>query len=178
MIDKARNAYLGQLEGSTSSLTDFVKAIKTDVDTAGLPGYYETVYRTNIQTDYNAGRAMELQANQPQYLEFIGIEDGRQTDICRVRSGVILPYDDPWWNDNWPPLHYSCRSTVRAIYQEEADIMGIKPTARPRSSKGSAVQGGFGSNPAKNTTYWKPTTAQQERIKAFGIQKELDSFAA
>lgn len=176
MIDKARNVYLGQLEGSTSSLTDFVKAIKTDVDTAGLPGYYETVYRTNIQTDYNAGRAMELQANQPQYLEFIGIEDGRQTDICRVRSGVILPYDDPWWNDNWPPLHYNCRSTVRAIYKEEADMLGIKPTGKPGTAKKTAVQNGFGANPVQSSSYWDPTAAQQERLKAAGIQKELDLF--
>ncbi|NBK25519.1 MAG: hypothetical protein EOM68_26305 [Spirochaetia bacterium] len=176
MIEKAKGLYLNQLEGATSSLTDFVKAIRSDVDATGLPGYYETVYRTNIQTDYNAGRAMELAANQPQYLEFIGIEDGRQTDICRVRSGVILPYDDPWWNDNWPPLHYNCRSTVRAIYQEEADILGLKPTARPRSSKASAVQGGFGINPVKNTSYWDPTPAQQQRIKDAGIQLELDLF--
>lgn len=178
MIEKAKGLYLNQLEGATSSLTDFVKAIRSDVDATGLPGYYETVYRTNIQTDYNAGRAMELAANQPQYLEFIGIEDGRQTDICRVRSRVILPYDDPWWNDNWPPLHHNCRSTVRAIYKEEAEILGLKPTARPRSSKMSTVQNGFGANPAKNAAYWDPTPAQQQRIKAAGIQKELDSFAA
>lgn len=183
-IERVKTHYLAQLQGETSSLTDFIKAIKGDdmLKVAGFgqesPWYYETVYRTNIQTDYNAGRAMEMEENKPQYLEFIGIEDGRQTDICSIRSGTILPYDDPWWEDNWPPLHYNCRSTVRAIYKEKADILGLKgDTSAPKATrKTDKVQSGFGANPARNKAYWQPTPAQMTRMKDAGIQLELDSF--
>lgn len=183
-IERVKAHYLAQLQGETSSLTDFIKGIKGDdmLNAAGFgqesPWYYETVYRTNIQTDYNAGRAMEMEENKPEFLEFIGIEDGRQTDICSVRSGTILPYDDPWWDDNWPPLHFNCRSTVRAIYSEEAEILGLKPdTSAPKTiRKTDKVQSGFGINPAKNKDYWKPTPDQLTRLKAAGVQFELDLF--
>ncbi len=183
-IEKAKSHYLAQLEGKTSSLYDFVKSIREDesLKAAGFgqesPWYYETVYRTNIQTDYNAGRAMEMEDNKPEFLEFIGIEDGRQTDICSIRSGTILPYDDPWWEDNWPPLHFNCRSTVRAIYKEEAEVLGLKAdlTAPKVARKSDHVQSGFGANPAKNPNYWKPTPAQMTRMKDAGIQEELDLF--
>ncbi len=183
-IEKVKSHYLAQLEGKTSSLYDFVKSIREDesLKAAGFgqesPWYYETVYRTNIQTDYNAGRAMEMEENKPQFLEFIGIEDGRQTDICSIRSGTILPYDDPWWNDNWPPLHYNCRSTVRAIYKEEAEVLGLKAdSAAPKVARiTNKVQSGFGANPAKNADYWKPSPAQVERLKAAGVQLELGLF--
>lgn len=177
LIEKAKSLYLAQLEGETSSMEAFVSSIKANVDDVGLPGYYENVYRTNIQTDYNAGRAMEMERNKPYALQFIGIEDGRQTDICRVRSGIVLPYDDPWWDDNWPPLHYQCRSTVRAIYQEEADILGISVDEKPpesASSDDSSPMKGFGRNPVRASKEWSPSPAQQERIESAGIQRELD----
>ncbi len=170
LIEKARTLYLKQLEGETSSVEDFIKSIRADVDATGFPGYYETVYRTNIQTDYNAGRAMELEQTPPALLEFIGIEDSRQTDICSVRSGVILPYDDPWWNDNWPPLHFNCRSTVRAIYQEEADLLGIKATGKPGTTKKSSVAEGFGAHPTRSGGHWDPTPAQLARAQEYGVR--------
>jgi SPP1 gp7 family putative phage head morphogenesis protein len=177
LIEKAKSLYLAQLEGEAASMEAFVASIKANVDAVGLPRYYENVYRTNIQTDYNAGRAMEMERNKPYALQFIGIEDGRQTDICRVRSGVVLPYDDPWWDDNWPPLHYNCRSTVRAIYQEEADILGISMDEKPpesASSDDSSPMKGFGRNPVRASKEWSPSPAQKERIESAGIHGELD----
>ena len=63
-IEKVRSHYLAQLEGNASSLEEFIKSIDADdaLIVAGFgeqsPWYYETVYRTNIMTDYNAGRAV------------------------------------------------------------------------------------------------------------------------
>jgi len=74
----------------------------------GNPWYWETVFRTNIQTTYNAGRAYQFKKNPPAYLEFVGITDARQTQMCRARSGVIRRADDPFWATNWPPLHHNC----------------------------------------------------------------------
>ncbi len=174
MIEKVKQIYLEDMASSSSSLVDFIATVTTSVDRLGLPSYYETVYRTNIQTDYNAGRAAELDRDPPLYLEFIGIEDVRQTPICSARSGVILPYDDPWWETNWPPLHFNCRSTIRAIYKEEADALGISPTARPRISSKAAVQKGFGAKP--NLGSYAPTAGQQKRIDEFGVSDELSSI--
>lgn len=67
----------------------------------GDPWYWETVFRTNIQTAYNAGRAYQFKKNPPAYYEFVGITDSRQTPVCRARSGVIRRSDDPFWSTNW-----------------------------------------------------------------------------
>lgn len=187
-IDKVRGHYLSQLEGESSSLGEFIKSIKADdaLTAAGFgeesPWYYETVYRTNIMTDYNAGRAQAFTSNQPVALEFIGIEDSRQTSICAARTGVILPYTDPWWETNWPPLHYNCRSTIRSIYREEAeeiglDVKGLQKTKLPQESVKAQPSGGFGRNPAMDNEFWAPTAGQQERIIKSLIQEELNKVA-
>lgn len=181
MVEKAKTEYLKQLTGQTSSMTDFVKTLQADADGVGYAGYYEMVYRTNIQTDYNAGRAMEMANNQPVALEFIGIEDSRQSEICAARSGVILPYNDPWWESNWPPLHYNCRSTVRAIYREEAEATGLMDKLKTVSSdslqavaSAEKPQGSFGKNPARNNEFWKVTASERSRINQALIQEELN----
>lgn len=187
-IDKVRGHYLAQLTGEASSLGTFIDSIKADeaLMAAGFgnesPWYYETVYRTNIMTDYNAGRALAFTQNQPVAMEFIGIEDSRQTEACASRTGTVLPYTDPWWETNWPPLHYNCRSTVRPIYRDEAeelglDVKALQKTGVPRKAAKSPPSGGFGKNPAMDNEFWAPTAAQQDRINSALIQEELNGVA-
>ncbi len=187
-IERVRTHYLKQLEGASSSLQEFIDSIQEDdmLKVAGFgeekPFYYETVYRTNIMTDYNAGRAFEFDQDKPVALEFIGIEDGRQTDICASRTGTILPYTDPWWENNWPPLHFNCRSTIRQISREEAeyegiDVKGLQKNGINPASADSLPGSGFGKNPVRSNEFWPPNAAQQERINRAMIQEELNGVA-
>lgn len=146
------------------------------------PWYWETVFRTNIQTTYNTGRAAEFMRTQPEYLEFVGIEDERQTEICRVRSGVIRPATDPWWKSNWPPLHFSCRSTVRGVWREEVDLMreenpDWKPTGQDELVSMGRADRGFGGNPLDTGSFYKLTEQMIGRVKEYGIEDELRAFA-
>ena len=126
MIEKVQRAYLGQLESSALNIDDFLKNVGTILGKdSGYQKYYELVFRTNIQKDYNAGKAMQMMEDPPLFLEFVGIDDERQSDICAARTGVVLPYTDPWWDNNWPPLHYNCRSTIREIFEDEALERGL-----------------------------------------------------
>jgi SPP1 gp7 family putative phage head morphogenesis protein len=134
------------------------------------PWYWETVFRTNIQTAYNAGRAYQFRKAKPAYLEFVGITDARQTRICRARSGVIRPADDPWWSSNWPPLHFNCRSTVRAIHKEEFETLGLSVT---RNLPSEPPAKGFGVHPLESGSYWKLTPQMIERAKKYGIYEEI-----
>jgi len=134
------------------------------------PWYWETVFRTNIQTAYNAGRAYQFRKAKPAYLEFVGITDARQTKICRARSGVIRPADDPWWSSNWPPLHFNCRSTVRAVHREEFETLGLSIT---RNLPSEPPAKGFGVHPLESGSYWKLTPQMIERAKKYGIYEEI-----
>lgn len=194
MIEKVQRLYLKEIGSSNMTVDDFLSSVyEIDGERAGFAGYYTTVFRTNMQKDYNAGKAQQMMEDPPMYLEFIGIDDDRQSEICRVRNGVIRPYTDPWWDDNWPPLHYNCRSTVREIFAEEAEVLGLKPTRLPdieesdrtvKDSQGkqSTIKrnkpvSGFGRNPAKDNAFWGTTVSQQNRVARYLIQDELNDVA-
>ena len=135
--------------------------------------YWETVYRTNTMSAFNAGRAEAFEEYEPEYLEFIGIEDFRQTPVCASRSGIVKKRTDPFWKKNFPPLHYNCRSTVRPVYAEEAQAFGIKESAEV--SFPDAPAKGFGRNPAAE---WDEVTEEvKERYGEF-MRTSLDFHAS
>lgn len=156
-------------------LKDFLALTKTDIlnkigmGASGQGWYWETVYRTNVQTAYNTGRMMGFEEDKPLALHFVGIEDSRQTDICHSLSNVIRPYDDPLWEKYIPPLHFGCRSTVRAIYDEDelpdewSSLEGIEKPAK-----------GFGTNPLENDSWWNELSSQVARAKEYGVQGEIE----
>lgn len=156
-------------------LKDFLSLTKTDIlnkvgmGAGGHGWYWETVYRTNVQTAYNTGRMMGFEEDKPLALQFVGIEDSRQTDVCHSLSNVIRPYDDPLWEKYIPPLHFGCRSTVRAIYDEDelpkewSSLEGIEKPAK-----------GFGTNPLENDSWWNELSSQVARAKEYGVQGEIE----
>jgi len=141
------------------------------------PWYWETVFRTNIQTAYNAGRRLQIEkAQEVEYLEFVGIRDERQTEICRRRTGIIRPKDDPWWKRNWPPLHFNCRSTVRTISRYEVERFGLRLTRKDHLPE-EDLPSGFGFDPLEAETFWKLTPSMLERAKQYGILTEIRMLA-
>jgi len=95
------------------------------------PWYLENVYRTNATTAYNAGRRQQFQemSEAIEMLEYVGIPDRRQTEICRGYDGIRRPQDDPIWSTITPPNHFACRSSVRAIFRGTSDAE-LDPTGR------------------------------------------------
>ena len=156
-------------------LKDFLTMTKTDIlDKVGMgPNqgwYWETVYRINVQAAYNTGRMMGFEEDKPLALHFVGIEDARQTDVCHSLSNVIRPYDDPLWEKYIPPLHFGCRSTIRAIYDKDelpdewSSLEGIEKPAK-----------GFGTNPLENDSWWNELSSQVARAKEYGVQGEIEA---
>lgn len=157
-------------------LKDFLTMTKTDIlDKVGMgPNhgwYWETVYRTNVQTAYNVGRAMGFDEDKPLALELVIIDDARTSDICRQYAGkpFILPYDHPFWQTHWPPFHFNCRTTVRAIY-DESELP--EEWSNPQDIKNS--NNGFGSFPLENDNWWNEFESQVRQAKALGVQGEID----
>lgn len=162
---------------SGDGLNEFLKMTKTDLlNKVGLGNaggwYWETVYRTNVQTAYNAGRMMGYEEDKPLALELVVIDDARTTDYCRqyAGKGFILPYDDPFWKTHIPPFHFNCRTTVRAIYDE-------REIPEQWSSK-SAIEEpakGFGNNPVVSDDWWKELSSQVRQAKMYGVQGEIEA---
>jgi len=140
----------------------------------GKAWYWETVYRTNIQTSYNVGRALGFEATKPLALEFVGLEDGRQTDICRKLSEarIIRPYGDPFWDTHTPPLHFNCRSTLRAIYDKDELPEEYAPI---KNEKAYTPAKGFGSAPTKGDGWWEELAGMKAQTQRYGVQEEIEA---
>lgn len=89
----------------------------------------ETIFRTNVQTAYAAGRYEE--ATDPDtlavrpYWMFSAILDGRTTPVCEACDGIVRPATDAFWFTHEPPCHFNCRSTIITLSEDLALEEGI-----------------------------------------------------
>lgn len=178
MVERVKTLLSENLE-SGGGLKEFLEKTDTEIlDGLGLAGngggwYWENVYRTNVQTAYNAGRALGFEAVKPVALELVGVGDMRQTDICRslTQPPVRRLYTDPFWKTRWPPFHFGCRTTVRAIYDpgelEAKPVTAELPEEKPAQ--------GFGTYPITSGNWWRELANMTKRAKKYGIQKEIET---
>lgn len=113
----------------------------------------DVIYRTNIQSAYQAGRYAEMKQsidNLP-YWQYIAVMDIRTRPSHAALHGKVLRADDPFWKTNYPPNGYNCRCRVRALTEDQVREMGL------RIYTGSQLKfepdKGFDFNPAEN---WSP----------------------
>lgn len=117
------------------------------------------IYRNAIQTSYGRGRYAQM--TEPgvkqlrPYWMFDAVMDSRTSPICGPLDNTILPADDPWWDDHYPPLHHQCRSAVRTLRESDARRRGIAKEA-PQVP----AQDGFGQTPRADTRNDRPDTSK------------------
>lgn len=143
-----------------TSFQDFKKSVGTKLKrewkgTVENPGArVETIFRTNIQTAYAAGRMRELMdpdtmAIRP-FWRFTAVMDLRTTEeICRPLNGTVLPARASWWTSHTPPLHFRCRSAITSLTQAAATKLGV--THHPPAQ---SADDGFGS--LRELETWAP----------------------
>ncbi|WP_428769362.1 phage minor head protein [Treponema sp. HNW] len=161
-----------------------VKAFTEDADQPFSAGYFETVYRTNMQSAYNAGRLMQYKNNEPPAWELLFIEDGRTSDMCRglasiAGNGKALAASHSFWSTyGFPPYHFNCRTTFRAVYDYEIGHgTTIENIPMKQIRKNFKPQEGFGGNPIEKESWWRLTDKMKERIERYGIKKEVEAAA-
>jgi SPP1 gp7 family putative phage head morphogenesis protein len=90
------------------------------------PHRLTTIYRTNMQTSYMAGRYKSYAENvaaRP-YWEYVAVMDNRTRPEHAALNGTVLPAGDPFWNSYWPPNGFRCRCRVSALTRGEAHAEG------------------------------------------------------
>ena len=165
---------------SVSDTWHDIQAIAQADGSSIKPGYWETVYRTNAQTAYNAGRLMQYQNNKPAAWELLIIEDGRTSDVCKgiaslVGNGRALPASHSFWTAyGFPPYHFNCRTTFRAVYSSEIGHgTEIENVPMKQIRKEFKPQAGFGGNPIEKESFWKITPTMVERADRYGITGDI-----
>lgn len=91
------------------------------------PSHLVTVFQTNLQSAYMAGRykGMVENADQRPFWQYVAILDSRTRPRHRALHGRVFRWDDPIWKVIYPPNGYRCRCRVRALSQEDMDKEGL-----------------------------------------------------
>jgi len=87
----------------------------------------KTIYRTNTQTAYMAGRyRRQLAASETHpYWQYVAIDDVATRPAHRALNGKVFRWDDPIWQYLYPPNGWGCRCRVRALTESQLQRMGL-----------------------------------------------------
>lgn len=91
------------------------------------PRRLKTIYQTNMQTAYMAGRyksQIDNAADRP-FWQYVAVMDRRTRPSHSALNGRVFRCDDPFWQSFYPPNGFNCRCRVRALDQENLDSRGI-----------------------------------------------------
>ncbi|WP_043617950.1 phage minor head protein [Chromobacterium violaceum] len=94
----------------------------------GSPRRLETIYRTNLQTAYMAGRwqiQMENVADRP-YWMYVAIRDSKTRPSHRALHGRVFRYDDPFWQSYYTPNGWGCRCRIVALSADDLEARGVQ----------------------------------------------------
>lgn len=82
--------------------------------TYGTPWRLETIYETNMQSAYMAGRykGMKAATQYAPWWEYSAIMDSRTRPQHAALNGLVFRHDDPFWATWYPPNGYRCRCRV------------------------------------------------------------------
>lgn len=182
VIETVKKQLVKAMEGGEGFAASFdaVKEIAKASDAALTPFYWETVFRTNVQGAYVAGKLTQYQKFPPAAYQLLVIEDVRTSDICRhllTQSGygVVLPVEHQFWKKyGFPPYHMNCRTGICAVYDSQIGRHGNNVENRSmKSFRKFKVQEGFGGNPIEKESWWKLTPSMIERADKYGITADI-----
>lgn len=111
------------LETQEGSLQEFLAEFSAEPLNKG---YLETVYRTNIQSSYGAGRLTQIEAVAEDfgYVQFMTAGDAAVRPQHAKYDGKIWKHSDPQWREFAPPVKwspYNCRCAIVLRDAEDVD---------------------------------------------------------
>ena len=182
VIETVKKQLVKAMEGGEGFTQSFetVKAIAKASGETLTPFYWETVFRTNVQGAYVAGKLTQYQKFPPAAYQLLVIEDVRTSDICKhllTQSGygVVMPVAHSFWKKyGFPPYHMNCRTGICAVYKSQIGEDGNNVENRSmKSFEKFKVQDGFGGNPIEKESWWKLTPSMIERADKYGITADI-----
>jgi SPP1 gp7 family putative phage head morphogenesis protein len=124
----------------------------------------DVIYRTNMQTAYQAGRWQQIQEGEGrQYLRYSAVRDRRTRPQHAALHGKVYPADHEFWDQYYPPNGFNCRCTTSVLseelvqgygYEVEKNLPGPTEWVDPQTGEVKTVNPapdpGFGNNPGKD----------------------------
>lgn len=88
----------------------------------GSPYRVRTVFNTNMQSSYMAGRWRQAWQNRDKmpYGEYLCVMNDRSRPSHKALHGTIAPLESTFWQVNMPPNGYNCKCRMRAVDEDYA----------------------------------------------------------
>lgn len=90
----------------------------------------KTIYTTNMMTSYAQGKykqqALLFEQGLYPYLEYRPSTSDEPNPLHKKFYGLILKFDDPFWDIFYPPSRFGCQCGVRSVSQKEFDKKNMK----------------------------------------------------
>lgn len=127
----------------------------------GSPARLSTIYRSNAQSAYMAGRykAMSEAIDSHPWWQYVAVLDSRTRPRHRALNGKVFHSRDAIWRHIWPPNGHGCRCSTRPLSQTDLEREGLAPM----SSTGRIVH-------IDDATPADPRTGEFERVRRIGIR--------
>lgn len=92
------------------------------------PHRLATIYRTNMQSSYMAGRYQRFAENAAArpYWQYVAVMDARTRPEHAALNGLVFPAGDSFWDSYWPPNGWRCRCRVTALTGGEVQAGGMQ----------------------------------------------------
>lgn len=135
-----------------------------EVAQLGSPHRLKTIYQTNMQSAFMAGRKQaQLEADAFPYLMYVAVMDSRTRPSHAALNGKIWPKNHPVWATISPPNGFNCRCRTRALTPGQLKREGLSVSESPeivtRELPDGSIQSGVtvqGAN-GKPITMWVDT---------------------
>lgn len=134
------------------------------------PWRLETIYRTNLQSAYSAGRYQQMLdvADARPYWRYVSVMDSRTRPSHAAMHGLIYRFDHPFWDQWYPPNGYNCRCTVMTVSAREMAREGWQEQTRGVDERPDP---GFDYNVGRET--WRPDFNQYGPQARAILEQEL-----
>lgn len=129
MLDNLSRSVIARVQYALEdgdTLQDFARGVREDTVLLGISpassSYLETVYRTNVQTAYGAGRFRQLTnpdvMEVRQFVQYRTAGDNRVRENHALLDGVIFDASSEDWHRVAPPNGFSCRCSIVSLDAE------------------------------------------------------------
>lgn len=130
------------------------------------PWKSDNIFRTNLQTAYNAGHYKSMTEPTVKklrpYWQYQTAGDGQVRDTHAAMEGRVYKADDPIWDIWYPPNGFKCRCTVVSLTPQQVERRGLRVEKQAPydidyetgEKKMTYPDKGFSNNPAK--VMWRP----------------------
>ena len=127
-----------------------------------------TIYNVNLRSAYQKGQYERTMASDLHpYLMYRVGNSQKHREQHLAWDGLILPKDDPFWNNHFPPNGYGCKCYTRAVTEarkQRYENEGIKVPPTADGSGGGTLRVKTKAPPDKYRNYFNERKGTLERL--------------